>query len=210
TWDLDQKGIRFPNQEKPKEATERGGRGILPGTYEVMVGYDGAISQQSVEVLVNPKEPITFDEMKQKADALDRFESIIQPFTDRFDQLRDAKKSIELIKSRLTGITDTAQVSLIKKSSKEQLDSIEEIFERFRGPDKIQGIYNDPKLINRQISQMRRALQDVLFTYTDAQLHRLNELEKVLEPELKLIDDYLNGSWQTYRKVVEESKISFF
>jgi len=210
SWDLDKKGFRLPNQVKPKEARERGGRGVLPGTYKVMVSYNGQTSQSAVDVVVNPSEPITTAEMKKKADALDRYESIVTPVTERMDQLRDAKQSIELIKSRLSSVADTAQVSLIKKSSKEQLDQIDAIFERFSGPKDIQGIYRDPNLIDLKIGGVRRALQGVLFTLTDAQIYQIDQLEKDLMPEIKRIDDYLKGDWITYRKMVEESAISLF
>lgn len=210
TWKLDKKGIRFPNQPKPKrEKEEPEGRNIVPGTYTVKMTYDGKESTAKVLVKADPKVPTTLAQMKEKAQMIDRHYENIATMTDQIDALHEASQSIDNVKKHIKEMKETDALKELIASGDSIQSQIKTLIGLVNPPKDLQGIYRNPELISNQLMDVSRHLQDVLFAPSPTQQSMLEEVEQNLKPVLEKIKAFREGEWQNYKKAVKKAELEW-
>ena len=205
TWDLTRSGIRYPTRPKPDNPEyEAGGREVMPGTYTVRITYGEHSSETPVEVRMDPKIPLTQNQLAQKAELLDDFAALTAEVTERADRIRQAQKDLQ----RVQDLAKEHEHEELIKQGKVHQKGLMELMEMITGPQDMQGIYRDPDALTSMLSTPGRLLQGMLFEPTPAQRAAIDNAREEIMPKLTAIDAYFSGPWAELKEAVAEANLS--
>jgi len=206
TWELDVRGVRYPDTPKPKEeSAERGGRNVVPGDYLVRISYGDAADSTTVTVLPDPKLQMSLEDMVAKAELIDRHYETVRSVTGKVDRLREVKETLGSLKKLLKG-QEGADPVLAQADTLQQ--AIDDIFTGILPDEDIRGIFRNDDLLDRILSNTDRYLQTVFFPRTTTQAHRVAYAEKQAKPVMERIDRFFSDDWAAFRQMVEDSGVS--
>ncbi|HHL52547.1 MAG TPA: hypothetical protein ENJ39_04160, partial [Flammeovirgaceae bacterium] len=95
-WQMDEKGVRWPSRKEPrKNASEPSGAPVLPGTYKVVMAFDGSRDSTLINVMYDPRLPVTREILQAKHDFYKNMEKDIATATAAMDQLRASQEVIK-------------------------------------------------------------------------------------------------------------------
>lgn len=209
-WRLDKKGVRFPNRPKPKPGSrERGGEKVVPGTYKIRLTYGKYSDSTNVNVSFDPRmKGITQTDLQQRIEAIDDFSKKIEAGTEAADRIRDAEKTIKLVKDALKDRTDKLAKE-VKKKGKAVADSMKTMMEKIN-PKKVQGIVDNPNLL---ISKLGTAYEHLTSSWK-APGENTKLAIKLAADDLQIIVDEVNKffetEWKDYQEKVQNANIQFF
>ena len=206
-WGLEQKGIRFPNQKKNKKGIEPRGCKVVPGVYTVQVSYGDTEVSGSVEVIPDPKIPVSKAEMKEKSELINEFYDLVGSVTQQIDSLKALEASIDLVNKRIGEMGESEQLKALKLEGDSLKKEIKRLIALVNIPEEIQGIYINPAHLITSINFMRRALQDILFPVTATQRYQLQDLKQKTKPILKEIEAFKTEKWTNYKQRVYKSRV---
>ncbi len=208
-WRFNKKGVRFPNQAKPKDKLrEPRGGSVLPGDYEVKLSYNGATSTQKVKVIFDHRITYKMEDLLARQELQNSLNKEVERATAAADKVRDAKaliKNISFIIKPLDKEEHKEIKELHKKVSK-QLNDFTALLEQ----PKVQGIFRNSKLLPSVLRQASWGLMG----YTDAPALReelaLKKAKEAIDKYIADIDAFFAGDWKTYQTAVEENQLNFF
>ena len=207
-WNLDAKGIRFPNSPKPKpDSEERGGSPILPGSYKVKISYGKVEDSTNVNVLFDSRFDFKLSDLEKRISMFNsRLKEKIEITTEAADRLRDIKKTIEIITDQLKDDTSFANLKDLGKSLTDSLKTLDELINQ----KEVQGIRYDDTLLGARLSSAYRTL-----VYGDDQPSQAEEValmlaEKSFNEAIPRLNSFFEINWKQYQKQIVENKISFF
>lgn len=208
-WEFDKKGIRFPNQAKPKNnLREPRGGSVLPGEYEVKISYNGNTSSQKVNVIFDHRIEYKMADLQARQDLQIGFNADVERATAAADKVRDAQaiiKNLSAVIKPLDAEKHKEIKELHKKVSKELND-----FTALLEQPKVQGIFRNSKLL----PNLLRTASWGLMGYTDAPGLReemaLKKAKEAIDKYVADIDAFFANDWKSYQKAVEKSKLNFF
>ncbi len=205
-WRLERNGVR--NAASPKPTTERqpsGGMQVMPGNYAVTVSYDGNNSDSELEVLKDPRLPVTRAEMEEKEEMIKSFMATQQKLTDIGDQIRQAKASIKLVNE---SAQESGNKELLEKG-KEMMRTLDEYyFQMVSKP--VQGIFRDPEIITSKMFGVMSRLQSPQVAKSANQETALKQFEDVVENFKGRFDNMMNLEFGAYKSFVQGSDLSIF
>lgn len=208
-WNLTQKGVRYPTSPKPKkDANEPSGWKVVPGNYKVKITYGDFSDSTALEVRVDPKIPVSKDEMMAKTVLLDRHSSNISKATELTDKLREAINSIDLVNKILKEGEQTESVKNMITKGKELKKVVESHLYKFIPSKDIKGISRDPDLVHYRLSGVNRYLQNTLFPPTPTQEFALEESERYIEPIMNEVKQFFETDWKNYKNTIDEMDLS--
>ena len=205
TWDLTRRGVRYPTRPKPDNPEyEAGGREVMPGTYTVRITYGEHSSETVVEVQMDPKIPLTQNQLAQKAELLDDFAALTAKVTERADRIRQAQSDLE----RVQNLAKAHEHEELMKQGEVHQKELEKLMEIITGPQDVQGIYRDPEALTSILSTPDRLLQGMLFAPTPSQRIAIDNAQDEIMPKLKTIDAYFSGPWAGLKEKVAQANLS--
>jgi hypothetical protein len=209
-WDLDAKGIRFPDTKKPgPDAEERGGYNIGPGVYKVTISHGDFSESTDITVKVDPNIPATQEQISAKIALYKRHYENVNKVTDHIDKIREALGTLDRVNKVIKDQSAGEKFKTITSCGDSIKQKIQEFLDRIEAPE-IQGFTDHPELITEQLQNVQRYLQSTLFPVTKTQLEILETVEKNVQPFIAEIDNFLNVEWISYRRLVERTELSFF
>ena len=210
-WGLDVKGVRMPDTKKPAaDADERGGRSVTPGTYKVVFQYGTVKDSVNVEVKVDPNISMTANEMKEKADLLDQWSTLVEGATGKVDRLNESKEIIDLILSKLKEREKTDANNKLKQLCDTTKTKINKLIAEINPPEDMQGFSDDPRLVSEKLSTARRYLQNTTYPPSATQRSLIGDVEKSIKPVMDKIDAFFTEDWVTLKRAVSEAQFSLF
>ena len=118
-WRFEKDGIEGPSRRKrKKDADKPRGLDVMPGIYKIIVELGDSKDSSMVSVKPDPRSKITDIDRKAINEESEEFYKIITATKESFDQLKDAKKSLDLSRKIIEMQEDTLQKDL-KKQMKE-------------------------------------------------------------------------------------------
>jgi photosystem II stability/assembly factor-like uncharacterized protein len=209
TWELERKGVRRPSRPKPKPNTpEPQGAKVLPGKYLVRIVYEDEKDSTWVNVIIDPRISTSEADIQSREQMIKQSMELTQIATDAADRLREAKKTIQLISSRIKEREDEV-ANKIKEKGKAIQDSLKTLLELIN-PREVQGIRRDPTIIS---SRMRLTTSYIQSSYdAPGQMANLSfkQAKESLQEALLKINDFFSKEWAEYQNLVEDSGLSFF
>ena len=129
-WYPDQKGVAFPRKTDPREESEPGGMPIIPGMYKVVFAYKGKKDSCKLKVNLDPRLDDSLFDPEAKYNAMKEFNKTVQSAADAIDNLKKAKKSLELYSKLIELQEDSIRKDMktMHKSIASDIDSLMNLY----------------------------------------------------------------------------------
>ena len=208
-WRFNKKGVRFPQQAKPKNNLHepRGGK-VLPGEYEVKLSYNTNSCTSKVNVKFDHRIDYEIKNLEARAAMQTAFNTEVEKATKAADKVRDAQaivKNLSTIIKPLEGDKNKDIKDLHKKISKQLND-----FAALLKQPKVQGIFRNQKLLPNILRQASWGLM----AYIDAPGLReelaVKKAQEAIDKYVGDIDAFFAGEWLTYQTMIKEKNLDFF
>jgi hypothetical protein len=210
TWRLRRKGVRFPNQPKPKpDADEPGGPPVIPGTYTVQISNGDHTGSTEVNVKLDPRIEISESDMKARNAMYDQLMARVEVTTEAMDRLREAKEIIGAISKQLKDRKDDMAKD-VKKKGKVVGDSIKTLMEFVQSNRDVQGIRRDPSVVVSKIRQASSYLGAWHATMDETERIAIKHAEASMQEALQKINQFFQKEWAKYQAAVNTAKVTFF
>ncbi len=213
SWNLGEKGVRYPSRTKPKKnASEPRGGSVLPGTFKVVMTFENSKDSTMVNVLADPRIDADVSNLISRKNMQKELENRIKPASDAMTRLVESKQIIDDITKQMKDKKGDEYNSL-KDLNKSMKDSIEALMVEFVGPDnsKKQGIVGtkDPS-INNYLFSARRYISSGIHKPGETEDRVLKHVDGVLKPALEKVNAFYQTAWPEYKKQVELVDLSPF
>jgi len=208
-WRFNKKGVRFPQQAKPKNNLRepRGGQ-VLPGEYKVRLSYSKQVDSAKVNVKFDHRIDYEMKHLEARAALQKTFNVEVEKATKAADKVRDAQaivKNLSMVIKPLEGDENKDIKDLHKKVSK-QLSDFTALLEQ----PKVQGIFRNQKLLPNILRQASWGLM----AYIDAPGLReelaIKKAKEAIDKYVSDIDTFFAGDWAAYQKLIKEKELNFF
>lgn len=211
SWNLYQDGVRRPSRTLPKPDADPPSFGpkVLPGTYKLVLHYGDQKDSTLLKVHADPRLEVSMDDLKAHAKATEDYFAIVRKAAASFDQLMEAKKTINRVDEALINLPDSTKKE-ISKLGKAVKDSIQQLESLFMSPQNLKGIQRRFKNLNSTLSAANRYIrnqesppnQTVEILMEKARTETAEVLEKV--------NSFLSEDFAAYQKQVEALRFSLF
>lgn len=209
-WNYQTKGIRQPQQPKPRpNAPEQaGGFPAEPGTYNVVVTVGKESDSTELVVKPDPRIPYNAEVTKKQRQYMDRFYKMVTNLTAANDQLTDMDEGIKRLETLLKDDKTPAADSL-RKQGKAIQDSIKLIREFMFGKRQEKQGYGTPYQLT-VTSKMNEARQLIMgkSAMPGEQEDKALEVARLLSEEaINRINRLGDTNWKSYKQQVKNMDI---
>ncbi len=207
-WNYDRKGVRWPDTPKPEKEHEYGGPSVLPGKYSIKVVFADNYDSTWVNVKTDPRVNFSLANLKARSDYLDKILSRVETATKAADRIRDAEKTIELIKERIKG-KGGVQIDSVTKKSKAVKDSLKNLLELINQPE-IQGLRENPGTLGSRLSSVYEYVNSSYDSPGKTADEALLLADEKLKMTISRVNNFFETAWKDYQDEVQKAGISFF
>ncbi len=210
-WNLDQKSmLRFPSQPKPRtDAPERGGMDILPGKYLVKISAGDAKDSTTVNVLPDPRSPITDAERTARYNMAKDFMQKVGVATEAADRIREAQSKVGLVNGQL-GQREDEKAKAVKKAGTDLQAKLKKMLYTLIPDPDVQGIIRSPKVISGILGNAMGYFQTAEGMPSSTEQNVMNGALKSIGEVLPPINDFFDKDWKAYQKLVAEADPKLF
>ncbi len=208
-WELDRKGIRYPDTPEPEEEEdEPSGIPVLPGLYTAEIAYGDYKDSTSIEVFQDPRLNISSESMKAIQEMQLDFIDKVSLVTEAMDQFRNANKSLDLI---LAQLPENKESQELKDECNWMKDTISHFMEMVTGDTGLQGIVSNPDALMTKINNTSSYLiYGTREAPSSTQEQSMDMLEDAIEAYLDVVNDFFAQDWKDFKKKVEKASLSPF
>ncbi len=212
SWNLRTDGVRGPSRNDPKKDSDLpSGLSALPGTYTILATYGDATAETTVDVKLDPRvDYITDADMMDMKKAYDNYSISMTKAADAYDELKTAKKSIELVGKLSETIEDEEQKKEIKKANKEAKKNLEDLMALYMDKEGLKGIQRNPNTLTRNLGMARRYLRASYGTPTPNAQVSVDQALTLLDEVLGKQAEYMEGDWKTYKEKIDAVDFDLF
>jgi photosystem II stability/assembly factor-like uncharacterized protein len=210
TWDLREKGTRWPSLQEPdKDAdkNEPGGVSVLPGTYNIVITYGPSSDTASIIVHPDPRLNISLIDLEANQQLNREMEAQIAKVSRVAAEMRKAKKSIDAIEKQLKDKKGDDW-----KEAKEQLKAVKDSFEVVRlaiyGKEDVKGYYEQPETWMSVVGTTRYALGSKRGAIGPNGQNQFAILKQKTDEVVTLANKFFKEDWPVFKTFFEENPIS--
>jgi photosystem II stability/assembly factor-like uncharacterized protein len=213
-WGFDTKGSRFPGSPKPRPgaAEQGGGWPVYPGTYKVVVAVGKASDSTMITVKGDPRTPVAKEVYDAKVKMMSRWQIAADQLTASVDKITDAEETLTKMDAQLRGV-EGKEADSLRNEAKKMRDEIKKIRESISGrsAENKQGITRFADITTQSILFAARNDIGGKLAAPNAQSERMmTEAETAVTESVTKINEFLNGKWAAYRKLVESMPVKLF
>ena len=201
-WGFEEDGVRMPGSKKPKKkhVAKPKGFDVPPGTYSVIIGYDGHIHEKEITVNADQRKILSQNEIDQKQELIQKYYSLTRDLTSTVDKIDEAAQAADrIIQLCPKGSELIATTKDIKKQLKEFRERIVE--------EEIQGFRRDPKVIEVQLNNLRRVISNSHSAINQSQQLAYQNTQSNAQVVIDLIDDFFKTAWLDYKSKVDQAQL---
>ena len=210
SWNMDEKGPRFPRRNLRKNNSEGSGVQVKPGSYKLVMEIGEIKSETSINVKSDPRLSVSKISIDDSYESVKKLENYIEIINEASNQLAKSfiiAKDFEKIMTKDTS-TFKKQINL----SKEMINKITRIQDLFFGKeDKRQGIIRSPK--ETVLSRLRKA-----YYYSSSRPNGITKTENILINQVKnelkssldSVNSFFDKDWKQYQLKMEDLNLSPF
>ena len=210
-WNLDEKGVFRPSRKDNKSKNEPSGVSVIPGTYKLVMLYQGVKDSANIEVAYDPRIPISEDVLIKQHDLLKELELKMDLCYRSVERLKESKTIVSNIKTRASKIDKELYKDLIKTSDSisKTIDGL--IDDMLGKEDKRQGITasKDPTAIS-YLNKARSYVGSLKSEPGSTEIRLIENANNKLDPIIEAINNFYQVEWINYRSLVENAKLSMF
>ncbi len=210
-WGYQTKGIRMPQQPKPRpNAPEQGGGfPAEPGTYKVVVTVGKNSDSTQLNVQYDPRIAYPAEVRKAQKQYMDQYYKMVTDLTAANDLLTDMDDGIKRIEPLIRD-EKGAQADSIRKTGKAIQDSIKLIREYMFGKrQEKQGYGTDYQLtVQTKINEVRQLVMGKPVAPGPQEDNALNIAKTLSNDAITRINNLKNDSWKKYKDVVAKMPLN--
>ena len=213
TWNYGTKGIRRPQQAKPKPGAPEQGGGLPaePGVYKVVVTKGKYSDSTSLNVAYDPRIPYPASIKDAQKQYMVRFDELVTKIVEVNDKLTAMEEGMKKMEPLLKGEKGT-EVDSLKKMGKALQDSIKAIEEDMFGKkQEKQGYGSAYQLtVEGKIYEVRSLVlgKDVMpGAQEDRAFEIAQNLSKGIIDRINALD---NNQWKNYKAMAEKMPLNLF
>jgi photosystem II stability/assembly factor-like uncharacterized protein len=207
-WRLDRRGARV-NFSKTDDRTgndEPGGGGyVLPGEYQVELGFRGDTVSTLIKVEPDPRRDFDLAGMKIKQEKTDLLIAKLSELDDALGDIRKCFESYKLVE-KLTGDEVSEEFKETSKNVKLELDRISGLV--FRN-ESVQGIYYPSDALAVKMGGTY-SITGATHPLTANQLQKYDNYMALADETLEMIHTFMDKQWQAYKEIVNKSEVNLF
>lgn len=211
-WNLDEKGVRNPNQPKPKKgATEPSGMPAFPGKYKIVLNFGDQKDSTFVVVKSDPR--ITYDLSAEiaKRDLYEKVKANIVKQTQAIDQLTEANETTEKILLQMKD-AEGKEMEDLRKQIKAMQDTIKSKRELILPKALEKQGYGRPFRVTAssktQELMMYLSSRNTAPSQTEQIIYEQGE--QLTKEAIEKINTFFATQWADFRKKIEGMKIPIF
>ena len=210
-WGLEEKGVYGPSRKSVNLKTEPSGGKVIPGTYLLVLDYQGQKDSVQLQVDLDPRIEMTMENIRTKRELRKNLERKKDLAYRSVEQLKASNKIAKDLKIQAQNIDKTKYEELIKSCDSIQ-KSVNLLIDDVLGKeDKRQGI-TSPKTPSN-ISYLNTAI-----SYVDALTRAPGETERQLiskadakiDTVIQKINEFYTTEWPEFRAMAEKREMSLF
>ncbi|GAA0872106.1 hypothetical protein GCM10009117_12530 [Gangjinia marincola] len=213
-WYMDEKGSDRPSRNTRERKNEPGGVSVKPGTYKLVMSFNGKEDRQMINVESDPRLSIKAEAIAEKYDALKSLETYTQTAADAVKQLVESKTTAKEFQAKMKKERgdDKERYKDELEQTKEIIKEIDEHIALFIGiEDKRQGITRNP-----EVTVMQRL--GAANWYVGSRQDGLTKTEKILMGQakdelqlaLKKTNSFYDEQWKAYQQNMKSVQIDPF
>jgi hypothetical protein len=210
TWDLSEKGIRWPSMQKPdKDADKNDPRGVsvLPGKYAVVVAYGPASDTCELVVHADPRLALSENELIANRAFDKQMEEQIAKVSRVAAEMRKANKSINAIEKQLKDKEGDEW-----KEAKDKLKAVKDSFEVVQlaiwGKENMKGYYEQPETWMSVAGSTRYAIGSNRGAISPNNQNQYKIFSKKTDDVVALANEFFTEDWPVFKTFFEENPIS--
>jgi hypothetical protein len=209
-WGYQTKGVRLPQQPKPRpNAPEQGGGfPAQPGTYKVVVSVGKNSDSAELIVKPDPRIPYPAEVRKAQRQYMDRYYKMVTELTEANDLLTDMDDGIKRIEPLIRDDKGAATDSL-RKSGKAIQDSIKLIREYMFGKrQEKQGYGTAYQLtVQNKLNEVRQLVMGKSVMPGEQEERAIAIAQSLSSEAIRRINDLKEKAWKSYKEQVSKADI---
>ncbi len=210
SWRPDQKGVEFPRKSEPRVKREPGGMPIIPGSHKIIFKFGDLKDSTSVTIRTDPREPSGLHDSKAKYDAMKEFNKTIMVATSAFDQLKEAKKSMEIY-SKIIEIQEDSIKKETNKMHKKMTDQVDSLMHLYMLPPERKTEYRDnSKTLNSKLGKANSFLRTSTAEPTPNGKSAIRTAEKSTNEVIVAVNLFFKTEWKTYIEAIKALPVNIY
>lgn len=204
-WGFDTNGVLWPSrsERKTNEPKPGGGIEVEPGVYKVVYVWNEIKDSSEIKVSFDPR--LKFDQQIYNArkDLYNKHFITVNRANQAFENIKDANKNIELVKSSLTYVADSVKKNLITltDSLSKELKTLEELFML---PEGLNGIRDESDKLLAYLWPPFAYLNSGRIAPNVNSINSVLTAEKQTEIVVQKVNDFFAERWMRWQKEVNK------
>ncbi len=186
-------------------ASLRGPR-IVPGTYRVKLDVNGKESEQSFEVLKDPRSDISQEELGQRLEFLMSVRDKLSEVNLTIKKIRTAGKQMQQLQSRLSEHEEENEIKETIKGVLEKMKRVEEALYQVKNKSG-QDPLNFPIRLNNKLGHLNSLLSMGDYPPTTQDKAFFEQISSVIDTELKKIGEVFNKDVPDLNREIKRKEI---
>lgn len=209
-WRFEKDGIEYPSRrDREKDADIPAGRDVQPGTYKMIIMQGDQKDSSMVTVKADPRSKITQASRENVSAELDNLNKIITATKLSFDQIKDAKKSLDLSKKIINMQEDSLQTDL-KAELKEISGGLDSLSNLFMDPTGLKGIQRNPNTLTNRLYTARRYLSSSWEAPGQNAMKAVDNAKKEAQKTISAVNTFVQGTYKEFQKTIKDLKVTVF
>jgi len=209
SWKLDERIAKLPGGWVDPES-----KGILalPGTYKVVLKYQGMKDSTYVKVIPDPRFDFSLEVEEAHHAILKRLDKSTEKLSSALAQLNESNEVVDKILFQLKDVK-TQEGDMLCKNSSAMKESIKKLTESATGtkPTKQVGAWTSFEVTAQsKILEAQQALRARLYKPSLQDLQRVEIAEKLTNDFALGVEAFISSDWRTYQTAVESAKLTWF
>ena len=212
TWNMTEKGVRYPGSPKPKKnAPDGNGIEVLAGKYKAVFRCGDVKDSTMIEIKDDPRVSIAKEVRMSQRVLFSRMEKSIMQLTEATDRLTEAEDIAKLIQSQVKD-KEGKEFEDLGKVSKTIQDSIKVKRELIMGKKFEKQGYGRPYQVTPQgkVLEAMNYIKSKQIAPTNADIVTVEQLETLTKESIEKVNKFFTNDWSEYRKKVEATPLKTF
>ncbi len=209
-WGLNEKGVNRPSiRDRRGNDREPGGADVLPGTYKMVVSYGDMKDSTMMEVKADPRTESDNRGLEAKMKAIKDYEKVIKATADALDQLKAAKKEVELVEKMSSVLKDSLKTEItdLNDETKKEIDSL---FNLYTEVKEVKGIVRDPAKFSSIIGTPGRYLRSSWGAPGENAMNTVRTATAKAQELIDGVNTFTSGNWKAYADRIKEVQFELF
>lgn len=216
SWDMQEKGVRYPSMREPRgdNDSDPGNVSALPGVYTIHIRIGDHHAQTDVELRQDPRLQWSMEDLEMHRE----FERSMIPYVESVatiaDNLRKAKRSIELIEGMLKiEMEDLEEGDTTFNALKAEIKSVKDSLEAVRlaifGKENVEGYFEQPEIWSSYLGTMSYHTSDRGRVTGNAQ-NAVDQFKEKTQEIIDMANEFFEEDWSAFESEIEDAGLSAF